>query len=603
MKKINVLVFGCLAMISNLVIAQQAERTSAWNYLKEGELGKAKESIDKAIKHEATMNDPKTWNFKGLIYGQLALSDKDEFKKLVENPLDEAYAAIKKSMELDTKGLSKEDNNRVLREVIITAYFNRGVTIYNIANELGSDTIKAVNNIKIGYSINLCQYLLVLPDNVVKTTEGTKETEVWNFGTSSLTFINGILSINSGIPSTTFKKISSPLTEKSFYTLALKDFDTFWEIFAKLGNDQYYIIAYLEENKIKLSAIRLYTGYCAKMVGDKEKAKTQFSQTVNIKADDVTAKKEQEPVYYIQYSNILNDLGYFIEATEVIERGRAIWPDNKNLTLTELKIYQDAGKISELAEKLKTALETDPTNLNLNATYAGTLDLISKSCSDKGDSANSSKYLALSAAAYKVAIEMTKKYKDEVKYRVNGKATSYEITYINENGEKKKEVVVAGWEYPFTAKDGMNLSLNATGKEKKVEVIATILLAGNILMEGISDQTKNSNAIATATISKDEIDKNNNLYDLYYNLGVLYFNPGVDVYNVWANSSDEKELGKLEKKFMNYFEKALPYIEEAHALRPSEKTTMQVLLNIYLRKKDNEKAKKIQDELKSLKKQ
>ena len=51
---------------------------------------------------------------------------------------------------------------------------------------------------------------------------------------------------------------------------------------------------------------------------------------------------------------------------------------------------------------------------------------------------------------------------------------------------------------------------------------------------------------------------------------------------------------------MDYFEKALPYIEEAHNLKPTEKTTMQVLLNIYLRKKDNEKAKKINDEIKNL---
>jgi tetratricopeptide (TPR) repeat protein len=336
------------------------------------------------------------------------------------------------------------------------------------------------------------------------------------------------------------------------------------------------------------------------MTGDKEKAKTYFSQTIDPKSDEVTAKKDELPIYYIQYANILNELGYFIEATEIIERGRAIWPDNKSLTLTELKIYQDAGKINELANKLKTALETDPNNLNLNATYAGTLDMIAKSYSDKADTTNFNKYLNLSAAAYKVAIEITKKYKDEVKYRIGGKATSYEVTYVNENGEKKKEVVVAGWEYPFTAKEGMNLTIIAAGKEKKIEVTATILLAGNILKEGISDPNKNSIASAAATITKEEIEKNNNLYDLYYNLGVLYFNPGVDVYNVWANTSDEKELVKLEKKYMDYFEKALPYIEEAHNLRPTEKTTMQVLLNIYLRKKDNEKAKKIQEEIKSL---
>ena len=131
-------------------------------------------------------------------------------------------------------------------------------------------------------------------------------------------------------------------------------------------------------------------------------------------------------------------MGYFIEATEVIERGRALWPENKNLTITELKIYLDAGKISELADKLKTALETDPTNLNLNATYAGTLGNIADDYERKGDTVNFLLYLNKAADAYKTAIGMTKKYKDEIKYRISGKATSYEVTYVNENGEKKK---------------------------------------------------------------------------------------------------------------------------------------------------------------------
>jgi hypothetical protein len=535
MKKISVLAFAFCVMISNIIMAQSSERTSAWNYLKEGELAKAKESIDKAIKHEATMNDPKTWEFKGLIYGNLASTDNPEYKKLAENPLDDAYAAIKKSMELDTKGEILDDNRRVLREVIVTAYFNRGVTYYNQAIEENDNEKTAKESIE------------------------------------------------------TFKK-------------ALKDFDTFWEIYGKLGYEASYVIAFLEENKIKLNSIKLYTGYCAKMTGDKEKAKKYFSETTTDLKDDITAKKEQEPIFYVQYANILNELGYFIEATEAIERGRALWPDNKSLALTELKIYQDAGKINELADKLKTTLETDPTNLNLHATYAGTLGNIADNYAKKGDSANFIVYLNRAADAYKTAIETTKKYKDEVKYRVSGKATSYEVNYVNENGEKKKEVVVAGWEYPFTAKDGMNLSIIAIGKEKKVEVTATILLAGNILKEGSSDPQRNSSVSVAATITKEDIDKNNNLYDLYYNLGVLYFNPGVDVYNVWANTSDEKQLVILEKKYMGYFEKALPYIEEAHNLKPTEKTTMQVLLNIYLRKKDNEKAKKINEEIKNLKK-
>ena len=58
MKKIALLLG--LSMMLSIGFAQNFERTSAYNYNRDGKLDKAKESIDKAVKHEKTMNDAKT---------------------------------------------------------------------------------------------------------------------------------------------------------------------------------------------------------------------------------------------------------------------------------------------------------------------------------------------------------------------------------------------------------------------------------------------------------------------------------------------------------------------------------------------------------------
>ncbi|MFT4981051.1 MAG: hypothetical protein ACI9UR_000898, partial [Bacteroidia bacterium] len=60
--------FTAALLISVAVFGQKSKRTSANNYLEYGELDNAKEAIDPTISHEKTMNEAKTWYFRGLIY-------------------------------------------------------------------------------------------------------------------------------------------------------------------------------------------------------------------------------------------------------------------------------------------------------------------------------------------------------------------------------------------------------------------------------------------------------------------------------------------------------------------------------------------------------
>ena len=71
-KKISFLIVIAV-MLTSLVFAQSVKVQSTVNYLKNRLLDKAKEAIDDASVHEKTLNDPKTWYYKGTVYLELHL--------------------------------------------------------------------------------------------------------------------------------------------------------------------------------------------------------------------------------------------------------------------------------------------------------------------------------------------------------------------------------------------------------------------------------------------------------------------------------------------------------------------------------------------------
>lgn len=125
--------FAALILILAIALgvnAQNSKRTSAFNYLRYGKLEKAKEAIDAATEHSKTRDDAKTWFYRGNVYLAIQLTEEEEYKNLAENPLDEAYQAYKKALELDDKDEFTQDiNDRI--QVCAEQYYNRGVAAYN----------------------------------------------------------------------------------------------------------------------------------------------------------------------------------------------------------------------------------------------------------------------------------------------------------------------------------------------------------------------------------------------------------------------------------------------------------------------------------------
>lgn len=139
-----------LVFAVSVLFAQRAARTTAYNYLKDGKLAKAKENIDKACSENSNVNDDaKTWFYKGNIYYEIAISDNEEYQKLSENPLEVAFEAYKKAMELDEKDRLYANLFQNF-SFVGGAYYNKGVQEFN-----NMDFVKAAKNFKQAYDVKL----------------------------------------------------------------------------------------------------------------------------------------------------------------------------------------------------------------------------------------------------------------------------------------------------------------------------------------------------------------------------------------------------------------------------------------------------------------
>ena len=83
--------------------AQKNKRTSAYMYKKNMQYDKAKEAIDEAIVHEKTINDAKTWMYRGEIYYNIAVSEDPTVTALAEDAAEVAYESLLKAKQLDVK--------------------------------------------------------------------------------------------------------------------------------------------------------------------------------------------------------------------------------------------------------------------------------------------------------------------------------------------------------------------------------------------------------------------------------------------------------------------------------------------------------------------
>ena len=119
--------------------------------MESGELAEAKSIIDAAIEHEKTMNDPKTWYYRGQIYAALDTANNEP------GALDESLKSFDKALELDPEQKSFNSLDVATGQVTNIDSKRRGyyAFYYNMAiDDYGAEAYeKAADNFETAYYI------------------------------------------------------------------------------------------------------------------------------------------------------------------------------------------------------------------------------------------------------------------------------------------------------------------------------------------------------------------------------------------------------------------------------------------------------------------
>ncbi|MEI6123635.1 MAG: tetratricopeptide repeat protein [Bacteroidota bacterium] len=152
MKKITLSIAAIL--ISAIAFSQTPKVVSAYNYLRNGQLEKAKLNIDEACLSDQTMGQAKTWFYRGNIYLSIYLTKEPKYKALDTNALQVSYDAYQKAISIDpqisNESLVPQSPNMGLY-FIGDQFYNQGVDLFNkkdYANAIGKfEMTKKINGI------------------------------------------------------------------------------------------------------------------------------------------------------------------------------------------------------------------------------------------------------------------------------------------------------------------------------------------------------------------------------------------------------------------------------------------------------------------------
>lgn len=305
------------------------------------------------------------------------VSKGEAYIKQIEGKLDKAKISIDKSC-ADING-SKSAENWYLKGYVYVDLAKSEV-YKKLAPNAAKDALKAIEK---------CKTLDI---------EKKFESDCINllFDLSTMFYNQGINAYNSALKTNNAAEFST----------ALVNFDDFFETIQTLGNDQAIVNHLIELNNINKNSVIVYAGYSAQKSGDNEKAKNYYSQIVLLNETNDKAKQAGVPLGYIYYSDLLVSMGDTATAKKVIEKGAKLYPDNADVMMTAIDIYSKARKVSEMADFLQAAVQSNPSNAKMLVVLAGAFNTIAKDYLKKGYKATSLEYRDKALKTYEKALNL-----------------------------------------------------------------------------------------------------------------------------------------------------------------------------------------------------
>lgn len=139
MKKILFLMLMLIAVAGSAQKKQKPNLNKALKFLQDGQLAEAKDMIDAATTYEKTMDDGKTWYYRGLIYAALDTTSNPAYKGLAEEPFKTAMESFAKADQMGKEGTeyftNSPDNIIPVTKSqqmaqLANWYLNRGANLY-----------------------------------------------------------------------------------------------------------------------------------------------------------------------------------------------------------------------------------------------------------------------------------------------------------------------------------------------------------------------------------------------------------------------------------------------------------------------------------------
>ncbi len=317
----------------------------------------------------------------------------------------------------------------------------------------------------------------------------------------------------------------------------------------------------------KDSTAALYTGIVAQQLDDKKLARESFEKYL-------TAGGKDPAIFYAVSSGYKEEKNYD-KAIELLDKGIAANPGNKDLKSEKINLFLTSGKSEDAINNLKQMVAAEPGNVQNVLILAGLYD---NSANSTGDELR------------KLSDQMKKggqiqKHIDDVKdkqgvFAAEKKRLQASLAKQPKNAELKRQLTeVTQKEADFK---GQLEQAQKDLKDYQASQQGADLEGMKKRVEALTAKQNEQKQMAQEHYTKAlQIEPAN--YDANYNMGVFYFNEGVAVkqkVDAMDMQTYQKEGKTVEQEAVVKFKQAMPYFEKAFEAKQEEEVKGN-LKNVY----------------------
>ena len=148
-------------------------------------------------------------------------------------------------------------------------------------------------------------------------------------------------------------------------------------------------------------------GLAALNAGRMDVAKSHFQELYE-------ADYDEPAIYESLYKIVAQDTAKIEEAYQYIEEGRKKYPDEVTLLFAEINHFLRLGRMNELIDKLKEAIDAEPTNVSLYSTLGSVYDQLYQKQAAAGNEEEAKEKFEKAIDYYQQAIDIDSSYVDAV---------------------------------------------------------------------------------------------------------------------------------------------------------------------------------------------